>query len=597
VDSSTSTMMNNNSFSGARAMMPPPPPRRHNHNHNHGASSSSSVAFDQSTVVPDVARSSGPPRPSLSFNSTPPPAMFSMGRLKSTSASASASTRRSQPPPRHLQQLSSPRSRDGDRDAIRSAHGHNSARGGAPATAPRSASSVTSTANVRTSQITHRSTNHGALRRLQRNIGVRDLQAAIKYGTRTPAGRGGGGGKGRGSGWGRRKNNNPRSKYEYNGITYIVDDVTKEEITTYSNLIDLRYKCVTVDQKHRHEKVRKRLQTPEGKQQWKSHTVLLVDKSGSMRSSDVNGSKTRLQAVFLAIAQDFIEQRIDSGEAKDEHDVVTLVLVGDEPLVVLDCVPTDWVLFNTMVDLYYGKYTLRRAQQLGANSSATSDDECTTFSPAVVTSSSVFSSASLSQSKDGKQMKGGRKRGREKKMCGIQPGGHGNFIPAIQLAHDMLTSNDHSSCTLTLALLSDGRPSDMGGSQVKAHAEILKYTEHLASLLGTRFNLFTIGIGSADHQFSLLQEMVKLCGDYGSKGAFQLPSLSASALGAAFSSLASSVTLSQMELTGSAMAGGRLQKRVRTVHRERASMVPLLTEAVDETHFNIVMGSEVSRLE
>ena len=61
---------------------------------------------------------------------------------------------------------------------------------------------------------------------------------------------------------------------------------------------------------------------------WKSNTVLVVDTSGSMRESDVWGARSRLDAVWICIALDFIAHRIESGNA-GFYDAVSVVLLGE----------------------------------------------------------------------------------------------------------------------------------------------------------------------------------------------------------------------------------------------------------------------------
>lgn len=47
---------------------------------------------------------------------------------------------------------------------------------------------------------------------------------------------------------------------------------------------------------------------------WTSHTVAVVDQSGSMRNTDLEDGATRSDAVWLTLAMDFVARRLESGE-------------------------------------------------------------------------------------------------------------------------------------------------------------------------------------------------------------------------------------------------------------------------------------------
>lgn len=84
--------------------------------------------------------------------------------------------------------------------------------------------------DVRTSAITIVEADHGRMRREQRGIHKKDLQAAKKHGVREE-----------GFPW---PNGDATSKYTYKNIVYIANDVTGEEVTSYTLPITL--KCVPV---------------------------------------------------------------------------------------------------------------------------------------------------------------------------------------------------------------------------------------------------------------------------------------------------------------------------------------------------------------
>eukprot|EP00978_Attheya_sp_CCMP212_P000899 scaffold1948_cov52-Attheya_sp.AAC.2 len=421
-----------------------------------------------------------------------------------------------------------------------------------------SASSSPSSTLIRTSDFYINPSRHGEMRRQQRNIGIRDLQAAMKHGTRrTQRGNGG----------------TTKSIYEYNGITYIVNDSTGTEITSYVSRVPLDYKTIPPADYQNHLKAKKSLQTgnTDGKSIMTSHSVLLVDTSGSMRNSDVSGSKSRLEAVWIAVAQDYVAQRITAGHA-GSTDAVTIILMGETAKVhpVINCVPTDWVLYNALMDQIMNRHSIQH----------------------------------------------------------VSPRGHGCYKPSMEMAEQILTQYESSSCALVLGVFSDGRPSDYYVERVQAkRSERLHPTTptdsnsdnvaslskgekpgddssmieslsemvgRMASKLGRRLTVAMIGMGSAD-KFDALQSMANEADKYGARGVFQLPSLTSSAMGNAMSSVGTSLINSQTELTSVHYDGGR-QRKVRKVTRENRTLIPLLTEVIDKDEFDIYMGDTVNHM-
>jgi hypothetical protein len=125
--------------------------------------------------------------------------------------------------------------------------------------------------SVPTSSIPFMESEHGRLRRAQRGIDKKDLQRAIKYGDRVGAHP--------------RPNGDQTAKYTYRNITYIVNEVTGQEITAYAKPLELD--CVPISRQMEidHEEAEKQLQ--EDLNCWTSNCVMVVDTSGSMRESDM----------------------------------------------------------------------------------------------------------------------------------------------------------------------------------------------------------------------------------------------------------------------------------------------------------------------
>jgi len=342
---------------------------------------------------------------------------------------------------------------------------------------------------VHTSAIPFVETEHGRLRRKQRGIDKRDLQAALKYGTRQ-------GGR-------RRPNGDSTSKYTYKDIVYIVNDRTSEEVTSYAVPIQLDVVPINSDMEMKHTTARKKLQAD--LHSWTSNTVIAVDRSGSMRTSDMWGCKNRLGSVWISVALDFLAQRLESGDAC-ETDIISIVTIEQEPDIVVKEEPCSWVLYNKLVSLY-------------------NDEE-------------------------------------------ILPYGHGPFLPCLETAEELLLRNSYASCAMALCFLSDGRPSDANfGKKIRKERYdelIVERVGALARRFGRRLTFTAIGIGDAD-DFAILENMVDAAKDYGAIATFQLPSMTSSALGGVFTSVATALTTTQVEMTDAATLK---QRRVREVERE-----------------------------
>ena len=85
---------------------------------------------------------------------------------------------------------------------------------------------------------------------------------------------------------------------------------------------------------------------------WTSHTVMIVDQSGSMRITDVAGGATRSDAVWLTLATDFVASQLETKQAK-ATDVVSIVGMNQVGTLLVDRQPTDWILFNRLIGLLH----------------------------------------------------------------------------------------------------------------------------------------------------------------------------------------------------------------------------------------------------
>ena len=372
--------------------------------------------------------------------------------------------------------------------------------------------------DVPTSAVTFVETEHGRLRRRQRGIDKKDLQAAKKYGTKR-SGR-------------PRPNGDGSAIYEFKDIVYIVNEVTGEEVTSYAK--PLKLDPVPVDSVMRKEHERARVGMQKNLDSWTSNTVIVVDTSGSMKKADVWGTRTRLGAVWVSIALDFIAHRLENGDAS-ATDVVSIISLGPVATVVIPESPCTWILYNALVEIY------------------------------------------------------------NKRL--VQPHGHGPFLPSLERAEELLQRNSNAACAMALIFLSDGAPSDhfFEKGDVLDHEKwrsvIANRVERLAEKFGRRLTFTAIGIGDLE-SFETLEKMVEAAKEYGAIAEFRLPSMTSASLGNVFTSVATSITTTQTEMTD---VSTMKQRKVRDFVRESKSKANEAITRVSSEDFWIYPLSAVRR--
>ena len=369
---------------------------------------------------------------------------------------------------------------------------------------------------VPTSCVPFVETEHGRLRRKQRGIDMKDLQRARKRGQSRP--------------WPWKHNGCPTTGYTYKDITYIVNDYTDEEVTSYAVPLKLDLVPVSADMRENHKRAYIKVQ--DDLDMWTSNTVLVVDTSGSMGKSDMWGTRTRLGAVWVSIALDFIAHRIETGAACFT-DIVSVVTLGDTTQVLIEEEPCTWVLYNKIAAIY-------------------NTDK-------------------------------------------ILPRGHGPFLPSLEAAEQLLTRNSNASYAMGLIFLSDGVPSDchLGRGYTKEDwiDFIVGKVEDLAKQFGRRLAFMAIGIGDCD-DFSVLQRMVDAASDYGAISELRIPSMTSSSLGEVFTVVAKSITTTQSEMTN---VSTNKQQKVRQVMRESRKKASQTMTVVSEDDFFIYAADKVKR--
>ena len=252
---------------------------------------------------------------------------------------------------------------------------------------------------------------------------------------------------------------------------------------------------------------------------WTSHTVAVIDQSGSMRKTDLEDGATRSDAVWLMLAIEFVARRLESGEASDT-DVLSLVVMNEDSTVLLDRRPVDWLLFNDLVT------HLRVAEPLFAGNYLPAFDKAEQL-----LRMNTHGNCSLL-------------------LLFLSDGRPSDRLPSSLYDPEMVQYGN--SCMQKFGLLAE------------------RHMGRLASRFGRRLTVGAIGFGSPNEDFSVLTRMTDVAKEFGSIGFFQAPSLDIGSLGLAMSSLTLSLSASKTELT-QVSGSGTVQRTVRDVHRERSS--------------------------
>ena len=228
------------------------------------------------------------------------------------------------------------------------------------------------------------SSPHGRERREERGIQKIDLQRAKRYGIQEAAHYG-------------------RKKYTYGGVVFIFDDVLGMEVTSFPSRdlasdasgtkvvtpVILKKNEAYMSSKYHGIHLDSKRQIMANHAKWTSHSVFVVDMSGSMRRDDVSGGKCRSDAVWMVLAKDFVQSQLES-TAVTGWDVVSIILMRDEAEVIIEHEPLDWILYNKLIDMR--EWSISR------------------------------------------------------------PSGPGNYLPALEEAENLLASNTFGGCALSLVL-------------------------------------------------------------------------------------------------------------------------------------------------
>ena len=349
--------------------------------------------------------------------------------------------------------------------------------------------------NQQTSLITILSSAHGRLRREQRDIDKRDLKKALKYGTVTRC-------------WGQ------RWKVEYDGIIFVVANNFRQEVTAYPS--PLAFAPVEAKDIKAHNDAKQVVDIkPELAA---SHTILVIDRSGSMNTHDIRLHRDRLTAAYSNTAMEFVAEQIFSSTGNNS-DLVSLIEFGKDSQIIFEREPVSWVLYN--------KILKRR--------------DCSNF------------------------------KSRQLKM-GMDALFHdSNYLPALEEASRLLDKEDHDGLALTLFFLSDGAPTDAGHLD-KPPQQVINLMcneiKDMASVYRERLNITLVGFGSEMRDFSALETMVRAAseGSRHTMAQFLYCEKMSNAIGSAVTSVATTLAATRTALM--TRGGMRSSYTSRNISRE-----------------------------
>lgn len=350
-----------------------------------------------------------------------------------------------------------------------------------------------------TEEMTVLSSVHGRSRRHLRDISKHDLKAAVKYGVKLPGHR-------------CPRTKERRWKFIYNNVVYITDSTCRTEVTSYKEAVEIQPASITPKMKEQHLKVAQILQ--DDPHLLTTHSILIIDQSGSMRISDVNGFRTRSEAAYGCLALDYVaEQLYDRGDELFV-DAVTIIEMNDNGTIFIEREPLDWVLFN--------KLLTRQGE--------------------------------------------------------AKPRSHGNYVNSLNLAKSIIERELISLDELDpddfpaymLVFLSDGKPSDKSCSD-EYNRQLL--VRSLTEKLGQKLTFCAMGLGASGADFVALKKMVDTATDHGAEGTFNHAGLSSAELSSLFSSMSSAMTSTRTELlTSDKDASGKKEEKVYTMRNNETPL-------------------------
>lgn len=333
-----------------------------------------------------------------------------------------------------------------------------------------------------TEELTLLSTLHGRARRQLRDISKYDLKTVVKHGTKTR---------------GRVVNGDQRWMFEYGNTIVITDNSCQREITSYNKAISIERATITEQIRKNHNEVARILR--EDPHMCTTHSIIIIDQSGSMKTCDVNCFRSRSDASYGTLALDYIAEQLYQMGDEYSVDAVTIIEMKDEGTLFIDKEPLDWILFNRVVD-------------------------------------------------------------RISTAC---PQSHGNYVNSLAVAEHVISRERELFSELDaddmpafmLLFISDGRPSDSSPEQQEQRLNIVS---RLARKLASKLTFVGMGVGASGADFEQLQYLVERAIECGAEGQFNHAGLNPANLSTTFSSIATSMTTTRNDLCS--MTGARMSK-------------------------------------
>ena len=286
---------------------------------------------------------------------------------------------------------------------------------------------------------------------------------------------------------------------------YITDESSTQEVTSYAVPMDIARPTLTPEDRRGHEAAKKRLERYPSL--CTSHTVIVVDQSGSMKTCDVFDFKNRSQAVFGMLALDFVAEQRMSGEGSDT-DVVSLVLMRDSAEVVFEREPMGLMLYDMFAGLHDDGEPRSHGHYLPALAAA-------------------------------EELLGGGTNG----CCAL----------SLLFLSDGRPSDQIMFCD--------------GESDQDVVDSITGRVRSLARRFGQQLCVTTLGVARRGADFSVLEAMADAARDAGAHGEFHRPELSSQGLSTAIASSVLSLTSTRRRLTSLADEG-RQPRELRQVEKE-----------------------------
>ena len=333
-------------------------------------------------------------------------------------------------------------------------------------------------ADKNTSLITILSSEHGRLRREQRDIDKRDLQRALKYGKYSL----------------KKGSHNPH--LEYDGIIFVTDPSMSREITAFPSplpLADLDYKTIEENLKVKYLlEHRPELST--------SHTVIVIDNSGSMLSkkNDVLLYRDSQNAAFSFTALELIAEQLFSNTAVNS-DLVSLVKFSEYPSTEFSREPISWSVYNKIL-------AHRNTQKYSDREYAPHRDDLM---------------------------------------------GGSNYLPTLEKVHELLDLGYHSDLALSIYFFSDGMSTDhkkLGVSIEESYKRMEDSITTMASKFGETLTVSMVGLGDVRDQFEPLKVMADAAVASGAKGSFVRCEKTAHSISSSISSMVTSTMQSRVAL-------------------------------------------------